>query len=137
MVGLQRKIKKKHWLKCPKAVTKKKQFGQNINDSKFHIWNSFLKNIISVIQPSYICRDVFLFISDFGAAGLKANKDLPKISLVLRRPTHLTLKIICYHNIVKNVSHFTNFSANFCLVSEKAFTLHHFLTPKKCILKAL
>ena len=96
-----------------------------------------MKNIISVIQPCYICRDVFLFISDFGAAGLKANKDLPKISLVLRRPTHLTLKIICYHNIVKNVSHFTNFSANFCLVSEKAFTLHHFLTPKKCILKAL
>ena len=72
------KLKKKHWLKCPKAVTKKKKFGQNINDSKFHIWNSFLKNIISVIQPSYICRDVFFSFQILWQQVLKPTRTCEK-----------------------------------------------------------
>ena len=35
-----------------------------------------------------------------------------KTSHILRFSTHLTLKIICYRNTAKNLSDFTNFSAN-------------------------
>ena len=42
-------------------------------------------------------------------------------------------------NTAKNLSHFTNFLANTFLFGfrKKAFALHHFLTPKNCILEAL
>ena len=41
-------------------------------------------------------------------------------------------------NTAKNLSGFTNLLANmFCVVSERIFALHHFLTPKNCILEAL
>ena len=131
------KLKKKHWLKCPKAVTKKKTIWTRYKWFKISYLEFIFEKYYFGHTTFLYLSGRFLFISDFMAAGLKANKDLRKISLILRIPTHLTLKIICYHNIVKNLCHFTNFSANFCLVSEKAFTLHHFLTPKKCILKAL
>ena len=52
------KNKKNHWLKRPKASPDKRNFDQNINDSKSHIWNSFFENIISGIQRFYICPDV-------------------------------------------------------------------------------
>ena len=38
-----------------------------------------------------------------------------KTSLILRTSTHLTLKIICSRNTVKNLSDFTNFPANMFL----------------------
>ena len=38
-----------------------------------------------------------------------------KASLILRNSTHLTLKIICSRNTVKNLSDFTNFPANIFL----------------------
>ena len=41
-------------------------------------------------------------------------------------------------NTAKNLSGFTNFLANmFCVVSERIFALHHFVTPKNCILETL
>ena len=58
---------------------------------------------------------------------LKANKNqqkrslisqysfAQKTSLILRTSTHLTLKIICSRNTVKNLSDFTNFPANMFL----------------------
>ena len=42
---------------------------------------------------------------------------LKKTSLILRTSTHLTLKIIGSRNIAKNLSDFTNFSANMFLFS--------------------
>ena len=42
--------KKKHWLKRPKAVPKKRNLDQNENDSKSYIWSSFSKIIILGIQ---------------------------------------------------------------------------------------
>ena len=90
------------------------------------------------------------FIPEFVAENLKANKNqrkrslilqysfAQKTSLILRTSTHLTLKIICSRNTVKNLSDFINFQQTcFCLVSEKIFVLHHFLTPKNYILEAL
>ena len=49
MVDRQRKIKKKHWLKRPNAVPQKRKLHHSINDSKSHIWNSFIENDISSI----------------------------------------------------------------------------------------
>ena len=48
---------KKHWLKRPRGVPKKRNLNQNINYSKSYIWNSFLENSISGIQSFYICPD--------------------------------------------------------------------------------
>ena len=48
------KNKKTLRLKCPKAVPKKQNLGQNINDSKSQVWNSFFENIISGMQRLYI-----------------------------------------------------------------------------------
>ena len=58
IAGGRRKIKKKHWLKCPRGVPKKRNLSQNINYSKSHIGNSFFENSISDIQSFYICPDV-------------------------------------------------------------------------------
>ena len=62
-------------LKRPKAVPKKRNLDQNINDSKSHIWSSFLKNIISGIRslikfkkPRKITSDFFnkyIFVQTF------------------------------------------------------------------------
>ena len=57
MFGGRLKIKK-HWLKRPRGVAKKRNLNQNINYSKSHIWNSFLENNISGIQSFYICPEV-------------------------------------------------------------------------------
>ena len=50
MVDQGRKIKKKHWLKRPKAIHKKGNLDQNKKDSKSHICNSFFENIFSGVQ---------------------------------------------------------------------------------------
>ena len=83
MVGRQRKIKKKHWLKRPKATPKNpKKINQNISDSKFHISSSFFENSISSIQRFYICPEVpvdiirdFFLISEYLAEYLGTNKN--------------------------------------------------------------
>ena len=51
----------------------------------------------------------------------------------LRTSTHLTLKIMCSRNTTNNLSDFTNFPAKMFLYGVR-FALHHFLTPKNCIL---
>ena len=105
MVGRQRKIKKKHWLKRPSAVPKKRNLNQNINYSKSHIWNSFFENSISGIQSSYICPDVSVGI---------IWVSLKKLYSFL---TYLTLKIICSRNTAKNLSDFINVPASMFLCS--------------------
>ena len=57
MIGRRLKIEKKHWLKRPKVVPKKRNLAK-ILTSKYHIWNSFFENIISCIQCFYIWPDV-------------------------------------------------------------------------------
>ena len=47
MVGRRRKVERKNGLKHPKVVPQKTNLDQNTNDSKSHIWNSFIDNIIS------------------------------------------------------------------------------------------
>ena len=42
MVDRRKKKKKKHWLKRPNAIPQKRKLHQSINDSKSHIWNSFI-----------------------------------------------------------------------------------------------
>ena len=58
MVGRRRKVLKKHWLKRPEAVPKKRNLYQNRNDSKSHICDSFFENIISDMQLFNICPHV-------------------------------------------------------------------------------
>ena len=115
----------------------------------------FFENIISGMQLFYICSNVpvnirVLLISAFLAESLKASKNQRKRSLILRysfsqktslvlgTSTHLSLKIICSHNTAKSLSDLKIFQQTcFCLVPEKIFELHHFLTPKNCIFLAL
>ena len=65
----------------------------------------------------------FFLISDFLAKNLKANKNQRKRSLILQ-----------YSFALKTLQTFQQTCS--CLVLEKAFTLHHFWTPKNCILEA-
>ena len=63
MVGGRRKIKKKHWLKRPRGVPKKRNLNQNINYSESHIWNSFFENSISGTYKVFIFVQKFKFLS--------------------------------------------------------------------------
>ena len=122
-------------------------YQDDARNIKRGIRNENSKREISGIQNFHICPEVpvdiirVFLIWYFLAESFKANKNLQnrshvlkysfpqKISLNLRTSTHLTLKIICSRNTTKNLSDFTNFQQT-CL-------LHHFLTPKNCILEAL
>ena len=110
---------------------------RNIDDSKSHIWDYFIENIISDIQLFYINphapADIFkvCFFFDFIFSRRKSQtqsqqKLLIKITYFaiqvcskhlthLRTSIHLTLKIICFRNTAKNLSPFTNFSGNMLL----------------------
>ena len=95
MVKKKQKIKKKHWLKRPKAVSKKRNLDQNINDSKSHIWNSFFffENSISAIKRFYICPDVPVDIIrdsffNFRISSRK-SKNQQKLAKTI---THLTIQ---------------------------------------------
>ena len=138
---------------------KKLNLDQNINDSKSHIQNSFFENIITGMQCFYIRPHVpvdiirvcfFLNFQIFQQDSLKINKYKRKrslisqysfvqeTSLILRTSTHLTLKIICTTKQSKTFLTLQIFQQTcFCLVTEKTFGLHHFLTPKKYILEAI
>ena len=107
---------------------------QNINDSKPHIWNHFIKNIISGIQIFYIHphvpADIIKVFLDFRFSRRKyqsqqkllikiiyfAYRFAQNISLILVTSTLLTLKIICSRQTSKNLSNFTNFLGNMFLV---------------------
>ena len=107
-------------------------------------------NVFIFVQKFQWTSSEFFLISDFLAESLKDNKNqqktshilqysfAQKTSLILRTSIHLTLKIICSHNIAKNLSDLTNFPADIFLCGvRKNILLHHFLTPKNCILEAL
>ena len=121
---------------------------------KSHIWNSFSENILSDIQSFYICPDVpvdiirVFLISDFldflkSQSQQKVAKKithtfyntvlLKNTSLILRTSAHLTLKVIFSNTTFLTLQ---ILQTCFCLVSEQIFVLHHFLTPKNCILEA-
>ena len=119
---------------------------QNLNDSKSHIWNFFLENIISGIRAYKFFTFVrtFQWTSSeiwFSSRKSQSQKRISekdhsfynysfaqKTSLILWTSTHLTLKIICSHNTAKNFSVFTNFSANMFLfgVRKSIFTATFF-----------
>ena len=150
MVGRRIKI----WLRPPKGGPQKtdQNLDQSIIDSKSHVWNSFFENIILGIQlfciRPHITRVFFYF--RFSRRKFQSQQKLPK------KIIHFTMQ---FRSI--NLSHFMNFnsleiennmlpqhSKTFltlqilqqilsCLVSEKTFALHHFLTPKNYILEAL
>ena len=121
---------------------------------KSHIWNSFLENVISGIQKFYICPDVsvdiIILFFNFGFSSRKSQSQqkLAKkithftIQFCSKNFTHFanlnSLKMICSLSTAKNLSDFTNLEQTcFYLVSEKIFALHHFFTPKNCILETL
>ena len=149
MVIRRRKIKRKYWLKHPKAVPQKQNLDRNINDSKSHIWNYFIENIISGIQLFYINPHVpvdsikFFFFFWFQISRRKSqsqqNMFAQNTSLILRISTRLTLKIKCKHDPKRLSKIFLTLQifqeTCFCLVSEKTFALHHFLHPRTAFLK--
>ena len=100
------KLKKKHWLKCPKAVPKKRNLNQNINDSKSHIWNYFFENIILGIQLFYIRPDIpmdiirFFFNFRFSSRKSQSQQQLEK---------NITRFTIQFHS--KNLTHFMNLNS--------------------------
>ena len=137
----------------PKAVPQKRNLDQNINDSKSHICNFYLKILFRANNfIPHVLVDImrFFYIPEFIAENLKPNKNqrkrLPilqyilaqKTSLILRISTLVELKIICSQNTAKNFLSLQIFQQTcFCLMSEKTFALHHFLTPKNYFLETL
>ena len=116
---------------------------------KSHICNSFLENIISGIQRFYICSGfIYFFNFRFSSRKSQSQQKLAKkithftIQFCSKNFTHFanlnSLKMICSLSTAKNLSDFTNLEQTcFYLVSEKIFALHHFFTPKNCILETL
>ena len=94
MVDRRRKNKKKHWLRRPIAVPKKKRnLNQNINYLKSHIWNSFFENSISGIQSFYSCPDVPVdaireFFFNFKTSSRKSQKQ----QKLAKKITHFTIQ---------------------------------------------
>ena len=147
-------LKKKHWLKNPKAVPPKTKLDQNLSDSESHIWNSFFEDIISGMQlynirphvPVDIIRVFFNF--RFSSRKSQSQQKLEKRSLILqysfaqktsfilRTSTHLTSKLIWSRNTVKNLSAFTNFPANMFLFDvRKSICTAPFLDAQELFLK--
>ena len=123
------KIKKKHWLKRPKAVPQ-----------------IFVIPFLKILFPHVTVGIIrVFFIPEFVAENLKANKIqwkrshsfyysfAQKASLILQILTLLKLKIISSQNTSKNILIFQQ--ACFCLEPEKTFALHHLLTSRTTFLK--
>ena len=114
----------------PKAVPQKRNLDQNINDSKSHICNFYLKILFRANNfIPHVLVDImrFFYIPEFIAENLKPNKNqrkrLPilqyilaqKTSLILRISTLVELKIICFQNTAKKLSQLTDFPADMFL----------------------
>ena len=91
-------------------------------------------------------KPIYLLISGFLVESIKTNKNEQKRSPILqysfaRNLTHFTnlmLLNIYFCNAAKSVTHFTKFPAKIFMVGvRKTFALHHFQTPKNCILEQL
>ena len=148
-----KKLEKKHWLKRAEAVLQKTKFGPKykwfkVSYLEFFFWIYILQAYNFFIRPHVpveIIR-VFSLISDFLVEGLKASKKdhscyntvSLKTSLILWTLTYLPLKKYALATLPKAFLTLQIFQQTcFCLFSEKAFALHHFLTPKNCIIEAL
>ena len=122
--------------------------NQNINYSKSHIWNSFLENIISGIEPYYTRPQFqwkpskFFLIFTF-PRNLQAKKTSEKDhsfynTVSLKKPHLLHETQLTWHwNWYAPATQPKTFltlqifqHTYFCLLPEKTFALHHFLTPK-------
>ena len=138
MAGWQWIIKKKHWLKHPKAVPphKKKETGPKFKWFKlsyleFFFWKYYFGDtaFLYLSRCSSGHHQSFFLISDVLSQNQQKQKlakqvtiflqysFAQKTSLILRTSTHLTLKIICSCNTAKNLSDFTNFPADMFLCS--------------------
>ena len=106
----------------------------------------FCENIILGIQLFNNCPHVqveFFFISDFLVDSLGTNKNQlnrslilqyifgRKTSLILPTSTQLTLKLICFRNTAKNLSHFINFPANMFLFGVRKSTCTVFVVAQE------
>ena len=103
---------------------------QSINDSKFHIWNSFLEYIFFghttfLFVHTFQWKSLEFFFFNFRFSGRKSQSQ-QKRSLMLRYSlaqnlTHfmnlklLAIEKICSHNAVKSLSDFANFPGNMFL----------------------
>ena len=135
---------------------KKRKLDHSINDSKSHIWNSFIEYVISSRYLSYIqsrsSGHYQRFFFDFRFSGRKSQsqqKLSTKITYFtiqfrsknlthLCTSTHVKLKIICSRNAAKILSHFTtDFSANMFLFGVRKKHLHCAISshPKTAFLK--
>ena len=154
MVSRQLKIKRKQWLKHPKAVPQKTKFGPKYRCYwKYYFWHTTF-TLIHMFQRT--SSKFFVLISDFLEESLKTKKKL------LIKITYFTIQVCSKH-----LTHFTNlnsldiennmllihcqtktfltwqifqetcFSLAWCWSAEKTFALHHFLTPRNSILEAL
>ena len=117
MVERHQKIKKKHWLKRPKAVPQ-----------------IFVIPFLKILFPHVTVGIIrVFFIPEFVAENLKANKIQWKRSHSFYYS--FAQKIISSQNISKNILSLQIFQqACFCLVPEKTFALHHFLTSRTTFL---
>ena len=117
-------VKKKHWLKRPKAVPKKTKFGPRykwfkISYLEFFFWKYYFGHTFLNLSRSSSGKQSFFNFWFSSRKPQSQQKRLhileysfaQKTSLILRTSTHV-------------------FPA-------KIFALHHFLTPKNCILEAL
>ena len=142
-----------------KQSPKKKILDQNVNDSKSRIQNSFSANVILGIQIFYIRPHVAvdiirIFLKNFRFYSRKSQTQQELAKKITRftiqfpskntthfinvNSTHLTLKICQRNTQPKTFPTLQIFQQIFlCLVSEKNFALHYFLTPKNCILEEL
>ena len=106
MVIRRRKIKRKYWLKHPKAVPQKQNLDRNINDSKSHIWNYFIENIISGIQlfyiNPYVPADIIKVFFDLRFSRRKSQSQ-QKLSIKI---TYFAIQACSKHLI-----HFTNLNS--------------------------
>ena len=110
MVSRRRKIKRKHWLKHPKSVPQKQNLDQNIDDSKSHIWDYFIENIISDIKLFYInphapadIIKVFFFF-DFRFSRRKSQTQSQQKLLI--KITYFAIQVYSKH-----LTHFTNLNS--------------------------
>ena len=117
MVERHQKILKKHWLKRPKAVPQ-----------------IFVIPFLKILFPHVTVGIIrVFFIPEFVAENLKANKIQWKRSHSFYYS--FAQKIISSQNISKNILSLQIFQqACFCLVPEKTFALHHFLTSRTTFL---
>ena len=125
----KKKKKKKYWLKwnALKMSPKKRTLDQNINYSKFHIWNSFFENIILGIHNFYIRPHVPVdMIRVFSYFRFSSRKSQSQQKLV-KKITPFTIKFCS-----KIPTHFMNLNSldiendMFPQHSQKPFWLYKF-----------